>query len=73
MTYQESYGITISRASERIAAVAAKAEEAQHLQIAPGTPLLEATCIAQDVNGKPVELRISRCDTSRTRYCAEVT
>lgn len=71
--YQERYGITIGHASERLAAVAARAEDAQYLRIARAAPLLEITRVARDVNGKPVELRISRCDTSHTRYAAEVT
>lgn len=71
--YQEQYGITIARASERLAAVGATAEEARHLGLAAGAPLLEITRIARDVNGRAVELRISRCDTTQTRYAAEVS
>ncbi len=71
--YQERYGITIARASERLAAVAATEAEARQLRLSPGTPLLEITRVACDVNGRPVELRVSRCDTTRTRYAAEVT
>ena len=71
--YQERFGITIGRASERLAATAAQREDARHLTLTPGTPLLEITRVARDVNGNPIELRISRCDTSDTRYAAEVT
>jgi len=70
--YQERYGITIARATERLAAVPATAEEARHLELDAGSPLLEIVRVARDVNGKPVELRISRCDTASTRYAAEV-
>jgi GntR family transcriptional regulator len=70
--YQEHFGISIARASERLAAVAATAEEARHLDVVAGAPLLEISRIARDVNGRAVELRVSRCDTSRYRYAAEV-
>jgi GntR family transcriptional regulator len=71
--YQERFGITIAGASERLAATAAGADEARHLGLAEGTPLLEITRVARDVNGRAVELRTSRCDTSTTRYAAELT
>ena len=70
--YQERYGITIARATERLAAVAATAEEARHLGIADGAPVLEITRVAHSVGAKPVELRVSRCDTGSSRYAAEV-
>lgn len=70
--YQERFGITIGGVSERLAAVAATAEEAGHLDVAPGAPLLEVTRVATDLIGWAVELRISRCDPARVRYAAEV-
>lgn len=70
--YQEKFGISIVRAVERLAAVAATAEEAKRLHLKPGAPLLEISRVAIDVSGRPVELRISRCDTRLTRYAAEV-
>jgi len=70
--YQERYDTTIARATERLAAVRATAEEARHLNLDAGAPLLEILRVAHDVYGQPVELRISRCDTTSTRYAAEV-
>ena len=70
--YQERFGITIARASERLAVAPATAEEAGHLGVEPGAPLLEITRVTSDVMGCPVELRISRCDTARVRYATEV-
>jgi GntR family transcriptional regulator len=70
--YQERFGITIARAAERLGAVGAKVDEARHLNVSIGTPLLEITRLASDVNGRPVELRISRCITHHTRYASEV-
>jgi len=70
--YQERFGISIVRVIERLAAVPATAEEAKKLGMKAGTPLLEVHRVATDVGGRPVELRISRCDTRRCRYAAEV-
>jgi GntR family transcriptional regulator len=70
--YQEKFGIDIVRVIERLTAVAATVEEAERLELKVGTPLLEIPRVATDVGGRPVELRISRCDTRRSRYAAEV-
>ncbi|MBV1703034.1 MAG: GntR family transcriptional regulator [Hyphomicrobiales bacterium] len=70
--YQERYGITIAHASERVAAIAASAEDARQLKIAKATPLLEITRIARDVSKVAVELRISRCRSDEFRYAAEL-
>jgi GntR family transcriptional regulator len=70
--YQERFGISIARVAERLAAVAASAEEARHLKLEVDAPLLDVSRVAFDVNGRPVELRISRCDTTRTRYAADI-
>jgi GntR family transcriptional regulator len=70
--YQERFGISIARVAERLAAVTASAEEARHLKLEVDAPILEVSRVALDVNGRPVELRISRCDTTRTRYAADI-
>ncbi|WP_245334807.1 GntR family transcriptional regulator [Bradyrhizobium mercantei] len=70
--YQERFGISIARVAERLAAVAATAEEGHHLKLEAGAPLLEISRVAFDVNGRAVEVRISRCDTTRTRYAADI-
>jgi GntR family transcriptional regulator len=71
--YEESFGITVARASERLTAVPAGREEAIHLQVAPGVPLLQITRLARDVGGSCVELRVSCCNSALTRYAAEVS
>ncbi len=70
--YQERFGISIVRVIERLCAVTATAEEAKRLGVKTGAALLEISRVATDVSGRPVELRISRCDTRRCRYAAEV-
>lgn len=71
--YEERFGITVARASERLTAVAAAREEAAHLQVTPGTPLLQILRLARDVGGSCVELRISRCNSAFTKYAAELS
>ncbi|MCX7308946.1 MAG: GntR family transcriptional regulator, partial [Afipia sp.] len=70
--YQERYNISIARVAERLRAVASYTEEAKHLGISPNTPLLEISRVAFDVNGRPVELRVSHCNTSKSCYVADI-
>jgi GntR family transcriptional regulator len=70
--YQDRFGISIARATERLAAVAATAEDALHLRLEVNAPLLQICRIAHDVNGSHIELRVSRCNTTHSRYAAEV-
>lgn len=66
--YEKQYGITIHSANERLRAVPAAAREASLLNVETGTPLLEIERTALTLDNSPVELRISRCNTSRHRY-----
>jgi len=66
--YQGGYGISITTAEEELAAVAADADAARRLDVAPGTPLLEIDRIAHDLNGQPVEWRRSLCHTRDLVY-----
>lgn len=69
--YQTEYGITIAKADERARAIAASNVEAEHLGVAPGSPLLEIERVAITLDAKPVELRVSRCETSTYQFYAE--
>lgn len=69
--YQGEYGITVAKASESVSAVAAEALEAQLLGIMPDAPLLEIDRVAVTIDGRPVEWRVSRCNTSDYTYVAE--
>lgn len=66
--YQSRYGINVLRTDERLRAVLASREAAQHLAIAPGAPLLEIRRIALTFRDRPVELRLSRVNTARHDY-----
>jgi GntR family transcriptional regulator len=45
------------RADERLRAVAAEATAAEHLEVAPGTPLLSVERISFTYGERPVEVR----------------
>ena len=70
--YQEAFGISIVRASERLRATVADAETASLLSLAPDSPLLRIRRIALSYNEAPIELRISLVDTSRYEYFADI-
>jgi GntR family transcriptional regulator len=66
--YQSRYGINVLRTDERLRAIVAAADVASLLDIAPGTPLLEIRRVALTFRDRPVELRLSRVDTTRHHY-----
>ncbi len=66
--YQERHHILVSRVEEKLSATAAGAKECAALGVPKGLPLIEIVRLAFDVNGRAVELRISRCDTRNFRY-----
>ncbi len=70
--YERRYGITIARAVERLAAVAADDRDAKLLDIAPATPLLEIDRTALALDGAPAEWRVSRCLTATHHYRVEL-
>ena len=70
--YQEAFGISIVRTSERLRATLADAETAALLSIARNAPLLRIRRIALSYNEVPIELRVSLVDTTRYEYFAEI-
>ena len=68
--YARRYGIRVGDTVERIKAAVATSTEAEQLLCATGTPLLRIERVANDLSGKPVELRISACLTDRFHYAA---
>lgn len=66
--YSEHWGITVGRASEKLKAIMSQKADADILGCATGVPLLEITRVAYDLEGKPVEIRVSRCLTERFHY-----
>ena len=66
--YQSRFGINVLRTDERLRAILASRDAAALLHVAPGAPLLEIRRVALTFRDRPVELRISRVDTSRHDY-----
>ena len=70
--YSQRWGITIGGASERLKAIAATAADATALGCERGTPLLEITRTAYDLENRVTELRVSRCLTAQAHYRSEL-
>jgi GntR family transcriptional regulator len=70
--FAERFGITIAGGSEILKAVAATAEDARDLGIAPGSPLLLIDRVATSLDGRPMEWRVSLCETSSIHYATEL-
>jgi GntR family transcriptional regulator len=66
--FARDYGITIGRAEERLSAVAAGAGAARHLGLERDAPLLAIDRIALALDARPVEWRLSLCDTRDQVY-----
>jgi GntR family transcriptional regulator len=66
--YQSRYGLNVQRTDERLRAVVADRDAAQHLGVPAGSPLLEIRRVALTFRDRPVELRISRVNTARHDY-----
>ncbi len=69
--YQTVYGVSVAKAEEHITAVAATPEEAKLLGIRPGHPLLQIDRVSMLLDGRPMERRISRCNTANHEYVTE--
>ena len=66
--YESRYGVIVVRAKEKLRAVAASENESALLGVPVGAPLLEIDRIALNIEKKPVEWRVSRCDTGHYFY-----
>jgi GntR family transcriptional regulator len=66
--YQSRYGINVLRTDERLRAVLAGVEDARVLGVEPGAPLLDIRRVALTFRDRPVELRISRVNTTEHDY-----
>lgn len=71
--YQRDYGLSVLKAVERLRAVSAAAADVKHLNVDAGTPLLEVERTACALDGRAIELRVSRCHTEHHRYMVELT
>lgn len=70
--YETHYGIRIVQAEERLKAIAAPARVAEHLGLKEGTPILSVERVALTYGDKPVEWRVSLCNTENHYYLNEI-
>lgn len=71
--YQRHYGINIVSTEEKLRAVSASRDDTRRLGLRAGAPLLEVERVAIAVDGKRVEWRVSRCDTTTLVYAVTLT
>lgn len=71
-TYAERFGVTIAGGHETLKAVVASAEEARDLGLPVGAPLLLIDRVATSIEGRPMEWRLSLCETSAMHYATEL-
>lgn len=70
--YAARYGVTISRATEKLKAVLAPPEAAEVLRLVPGTPVLRVDRIARSIEGGAAEWRVSHCLTDAVHYLLDL-
>jgi GntR family transcriptional regulator len=70
--YQDRFGVIVHRAVEKITATAAGPDDVTHLGLDRGAPLLNIERVAQTLDGRPVELRTSRCDSTHLAYFSDL-
>ncbi|MBC2859044.1 GntR family transcriptional regulator [Stappia sp. 28M-7] len=66
--YQSEFRVMVTAVHEELRSIAADAEQAGLLEVAPGFPLLAVDRIAYDLEGTPVEWRVSACNTQDLVY-----
>jgi GntR family transcriptional regulator len=71
--YQREYGINIVSTDEKLRADSARRDDVRRLNLPEGAPLLQVERVALAVNGRKVEWRISRCDTTSLVYAITLT
>ncbi len=70
--YQDAFGVSVVRSSERLRAVVADAEIAELLAVPRGAPMLQIRRVAQTYHDAPVEYRVSHVNTAHHEYWAEL-
>ncbi len=66
--YQEQFGQTIARATERLQAVSAPRDLSQLLNLPVGAPMLKIRRLALGLHGDPIEWRVSHVQTENHDY-----
>jgi GntR family transcriptional regulator len=68
LVFERKFGIVAMKAEEELRAVAASADEAAALDVAPGTPLLRIDRIGYGIGDRPIETRTLICHTKNYHY-----
>lgn len=69
---REKYGVKLAQADRSIEAVAADADMAAHLGVAPGSPLLRIMSVLHNPTGEPVETFVAHHPGDRSRFDVSV-
>jgi GntR family transcriptional regulator len=64
--------VTIGRASEQLKAISASSDQAKHLGVQAGHPLLQIDRLAFSLDGRCVEWRLSFCRTDSIHYASDL-
>ncbi|MES1924030.1 GntR family transcriptional regulator [Salinisphaera sp. T31B1] len=70
--FETQYGVVVAHASERLRAAAASETDAELLGVSAGAPLLAIERRALNLENRPVEWRLSYCDTAHHFYLNEL-
>jgi GntR family transcriptional regulator len=70
--FQKAHGVLVACADDRLGAELAGPEEQAALNVPSGTPLLRIDRTAFDLDGRPVEWRVSLCHLAGAHYLARV-
>lgn len=70
--FQRQFGILVGRADDKLTPVAARRTDAAVLGVREGTPLLQIDRITYDLDGRPIEWRVSRCHMDGMHYLSRL-
>lgn len=70
--YAAKFGVTVSRATEKLKAIPAAIEDAAALQVPVGTPVLRIDRLALTLDGLPAEWRVYICRTDSFHYLSDL-
>jgi GntR family transcriptional regulator len=70
--FSQNFGITISGGSERLTAVLASETDLNDLGLSGERALLQIDRVATGLDGRPIEWRVSKCDTRYIHYVTEL-
>jgi GntR family transcriptional regulator len=68
LIFERKFGVVVMRVEEELRAVAATAEEATALDLAPATPLLRLDRVGYGIGDRPIEMRTLICHTANYHY-----